>query len=372
MFLRQQVMAKVPEVTVVDSVSLLSCLMSRSQSGPRRRGRSTSASRRKAAREIGAMLEPGMRAALTTHVNPDGDGIGSEVGLLHMLAAVDVRAIIANPSPLPDRYRFLVKGIEKSEKSSDAAKYIKRADVVFVLDISDVGRLGSLGEVVAALKVPVVCIDHHATDGAIPEGPRLVDAEASATGELVYNLARVLGWDISAEAARGLYVAIMTDTGGFRYSNTTSRVMDIAGRLLECGVDPESIYEHVFASASEGRLRLIAEVLSTLVVESDLGLAWVTVPDGALERNGVGPDDLEGVVEFPRSVRGVKLALLFRRLANGRTKVSFRSMGDVDAATLAEEFGGGGHRKAAGASLKGSVAEIQEIVLARARNMLAN
>ena len=112
--------------------------------------------------------------------------------------------------------------------------------------------------------------------------------------------------------------------------------------------------------------------MSTLVVESDLGLAWVTVPDGALERNGVGPDDLEGVVEFPRSVRGVKLALLFRRLANGRTKVSFRSMGDVDAATLAEEFGGGGHRKATGASLKGSVAEIQEIVLARARNMLAN
>ena len=318
------------------------------------------------------MLEPGMRAALTTHVNPDGDGIGSEVGLLHMLAAVDVRAIIANPSPLPDRYKFLMKGIEKSEKSSDAAKYIKRADVVFVLDISDVGRLGSLGEVVAALKVPVVCIDHHATDGTIPEGPRLVDAEASATGELVYNLARVLGWDISAEAARGLYVAIMTDTGGFRYSNTTSQVMDIASRLLECGVDPESIYEHVFASASEGRVRLIAEVLSTLVVESDLGLAWVTVPDGALERNGVGPDDLEGVVEFPRSVRGVKLALLFRRLANGRTKVSFRSMGDVDAATLAEEFGGGGHRKAAGASLKGSVAEIQEIVLARARNMLAN
>ncbi len=318
------------------------------------------------------MLEPGMRAALTTHVNPDGDGIGSEVGLLHMLAAVDVRAIIANPSPLPDRYRFLLQGIEKSEKSSDAAKYIKRADVVFVLDISDVGRLGSLGEVVGALKVPVACIDHHATDGTIPEGPRLVDAEASATGELVYNLARVLGWDISAEAARGLYVAIMTDTGGFRYSNTTSQVMDIASRLLECGVDPESIYEHVFASASEGRVRLIAEVLSTLVVESDLGLAWVTVPDGALERNGVGPDDLEGLVEFPRSVRGVKLALLFRRLANGRTKVSFRSMGDVDAAALAEEFGGGGHHKAAGASLKGSVAEIQEIVLARARNVLAD
>lgn len=318
------------------------------------------------------MLEPGMRVALITHVNPDGDGIGSEVGLLHMLAAVDVRAVIANPSPLPDRYRFLVQGIEKSEKSSDAAKYIKRADVVFVLDISDVGRLGSLGEVVAALKVPVVCIDHHATDGTMPEGPRLVDAEASATGELVYDLARVLGWDISAEAAHGLYVAIMTDTGGFRYSNTTSHVMDIAGRLLECGVDPESVYEHVFASAPEGRVRLIAEVLSTLVVESDLGLAWVTVPDGALERNGVGPDDLEGVVEFPRSVRGVKLALLFRRLANGRTKVSFRSMGDVDAAALAEEFGGGGHRKAAGASLKGSVPEIQEIVLARARNVLAN
>src|SRR5205085_212776 len=110
---------------------------------------------------------------------------------------------------------------------------------------------------------------------------------------------------------------------------------------------------------TEGRIRLIGQVLETLVVERDQGIAWVTVPLGALERDGVDAEDLEGVVEFPRSIQGTRLAMLFRQLANGRIKISFRSVGDVDVAELAARFGGGGHRKAAGASLPGTLAEVQ-------------
>ena len=141
-------------------------------------------------------------------------------------------------------------------------------------------------------------------------------------------------------------------------------------RWVALSGDPEDIYREVFASEPEGRVRLLGEVADTLVVEPEIGLAWITVPPGALERHGLNAEHLEGVVELPRSIRGVRLALLFRQLANRRIKVSFRSMGSVNAAELAEHFGGGGHRKAAGASLAGELSDVQDTVLTEARAAL--
>ena len=325
--------------------------------------------RRRAAKSFVELLEPGMRVALTTHVNADGDGCGSVVALWHLLTEQSVRAAITNPTPFPARYRFLLEGADRADKSSEAVKHLQRADAVVVTDISDLGRLGHLGRIIERTSVPVACIDHHTSEGVLPHGPRLVDPAACATGELIYDLAQTAGWPLGRPAARALYVAIMTDTGGFRFSNTTPRTLQVAAHLLGHGLDPEETYRHVYASESEGRLRLIAEVLDTLVVEPQYGLAWVTVPPGALERHGLQADDLEGVVEFPRSLRDVKLALLFRPLANGKVKVSFRSMGSVDSASLAESFGGGGHRKAAGASLAGDMADVQSQVLSAARRL---
>jgi phosphoesterase RecJ-like protein len=135
-------------------------------------------------------------------------------------------------------------------------------------------------------------------------------------------------------------------------------------------VDPEQIYLEVYARAPEGRPRLLAEALQTLVVEPEYGLAWVTVPPGSIERHGVSSDDLDGVVEFPRSIEGVRMALLFREIAQGRVKVSLRSIGDVDVAAFAKTYGGGGHTKAAGLSLTGSLAEVQSTVLRAAREYL--
>ena len=167
-----------------------------------------------------------------------------------------------------------------------------------------------------------------------------------------------------------MYVALVTDTGGFRFSNTRPRTLRVAADLLEAGVDPEQVYLDVYAGAPAGRPRLLAEVLQTLVVEEDIGLAWVTVPPGALERHGVDPDDLDGVVEHARSVRRVRLALLFREMSGQRIKVSLRSVGDVNVAELAKPFGGGGHAKAAGAAIHGTLADVQATVLAIARSYL--
>src|SRR6266480_3419349 len=243
--------------------------------------------RARAAGEVAAVLTPGRRVVLTTHVNADGDGVGSEVALWHLLTARGLRATIANPTPIPERFHFLLP--EGADHSDRAAREIAEADVVVVLDISEVSRLGDLARAITQSQA-VACIDHHVSVGSLPGGPRLVAPEAAATAELVF--------------------------------------------------------------------------------EPERGLAWVTVPPDALQRHRATADDLDGIVEYPRSIAGVRLALLFRQLANGKVKVSFRSLGDVDVAELAQRFGGGGHRKAAGASLDGTLAEAQAAVLAAARSYL--
>jgi phosphoesterase RecJ-like protein len=323
-----------------------------------------------AAQAFAAAIAPGQRVCLTTHVNPDGDGLGSEAGLVHLLRDRGVDAVITNPTPTPPRFGFLFEDLPGVDRTAEAVKELRRADLIIVLDIGDLGRLGMLGETVRSRGVPVACIDHHVSSGVLPAGPRYLDSGAAATGELVFELAMANRWPLGEPAARGLYVAILTDTGGFRFSNTRPRTLRVAAELLEAGVDPEEIYLEVYARAPEGRPRLFAEALQTLVVEPEHGLAWVTVPPGAIERLGVSSDDLDGVVEFPRSIEGVRMALLFREVSQGRVKVSLRSIGDVDVAAFARRWGGGGHTKAAGVALTGSLAEVQSTVLEAARSYL--
>jgi phosphoesterase RecJ-like protein len=323
-----------------------------------------------AAREVATAIAAARTVVLTTHVNADGDGVGSEIALVHLLKALGKEVAIANPTPIPDRFAFLLDPVRAHDRSPEAVKAIRAADLFLVVDIADLGRLGHLGAPIAARGIVTACIDHHQTPGTLPPGPRLVDADAAATGELIHDLAGAAGWPLPPEAARALYVAILTDTGGFRFANTAPRTLRVAASLLEHGVHPERVYEQVYATAPLGRLRLTAEVLETLVVEPDVGLSWLTVPAGAIERHGTTPDDLDGLVEMARSVQGTRLALLFRSLASGSIKVSFRSVGDVDVAAFARRFGGGGHAKAAGASVAGSLDEVQRTVLAAARRLL--
>jgi len=327
-----------------------------------------SADKLTAAEELARLLAPGRRVVLTTHVHPDGDGIGSEVGLAHLLRAQGLEVAIANPTLTPARFGFLFKDLSGLDRSRDAVKALRSAEIIIVLDISDLGRLGMLSQTVAERGVPVACIDHHMSPGTLPDGPRYLDPTASATGELICEIALANRWPLTPAVARALYVAVVTDTGGFRFSNTHPRTLRIAAELLETGLDPEDIYLDVYANAPAGRPRLMAETLQTLVVED--GLAWVTVPPGALERHQVTVDDLDGIVEFPRSIAGVRLALLFREMSQNRVKVSLRSVGAVDVAAFAKPFGGGGHKHASGLSLPGSLPEVQARVLGAARRYL--
>ncbi|MDQ6635313.1 MAG: DHH family phosphoesterase [Gemmatimonadota bacterium] len=314
-------------------------------------------------------LVAGRRVALSTHLNADGDGCGSETALARMLTSHGLVPRIVNPTPWPEMFDFLADGID--DQTPRGSKALKDIDLLVVLDISDVKRLGVLTETVRALTVPKLVIDHH-IDSDEPAGSIVVsDTTACATAELVYDMAMVMGWEITPAIARSLYTGMLTDTGGFRFSNTTPRCLAIAAQLLACGVDPEDMYTRIYASAPAGRVRLMADVLGTLQVDESVGLSWLSMGPDALEKHTVRAEDLDGIVEHARSIAGTRMALFFRDLGHGKVKVSFRSTGTTDVNAFAKQFGGGGHAKAAGALVAGGLGEVRDKVVDAARKTLA-
>lgn len=327
-------------------------------------------SRRAAIEKLATELLPGRRVALSTHINSDGDGCGSEVALARLLAQRGMDVRIVNPTPWPSLFDFLLEDGQVRDATARGADALQGIDLLIVLDISDVKRLGHLADAVRALTVPKLVIDHHVASDEPPGHVMVSDISACATGELVYDLACVLGLEVTPAIAQALYAAILTDTGGFRFSNTSPRCHEIAAALLAAGVDPEDMYVRIYAAAPAGRLRLLADVLQTLGVDEARGITWLSMKAGSLEHYGVRQEDLDGVVEHARSVAGTRLALFFRDLGYGKVKVSFRSTGQVDVNVFAREFGGGGHAKAAGALISGSLDDVCSRVITAARAYL--
>jgi bifunctional oligoribonuclease and PAP phosphatase NrnA len=326
--------------------------------------------RRAAIEAIATELEPGRRVALSTHLNADGDGCGSEGALARLLAARGLKPRVVNPTPWPDMFAFLL-GDEFENLTSKGSKALRDIDLLIVLDISDVKRLGHLTETVRALTVPKLVIDHHVASDDPAGRTGLCDTSACATAELVYDMAVVLGWEITPAVARSLYTGMLTDTGGFRFSNTSPRCLAVAAQLLAHGVDPEEMYTRIYASAPAGRVRLMADVLATLQLDQAHGLTWLTMHADALEKHDVKAEDLDGIVEHARSIAGTRMALFFRDLGHGKVKVSFRSTGATDVNAFARQFGGGGHAKASGAMVTGELSDVRDRVVERARQFLA-
>ena len=328
-----------------------------------------SPSRRSAIEALAVELVAGRRVAISTHLNADGDGCGSESALSRMLVEHGLVPRIVNPTPWPATYDYLL-GDGVDDQTSRGAKALRDIDLLIVLDISDVKRLGTLTDAVRALTVPTLVIDHHlASDD--PAGTLAVsDTTACATAELIYDVAQVMGWTITPAVAQSLYTGMLTDTGGFRFSNTTPRCLAVAAQLLAAGVDPEEMYTRIYASAPAGRVRLMAEVLGTLQVDEALGLAWLSMDPDALEKHDVKSEDLDGIVEHARSIAGTRMALFFRDLGHRKVKVSFRSIGGTDVNAFARKFGGGGHAKASGALVSGSLDEVRASIVTAARDFL--
>src|SRR5271156_465540 len=238
---------------------------------------SVPAPRAAAARRIVDVLAPARTIALSTHINADGDGCGSEAALAGLLMAAGHTVRIVNPTPWPTTFEFL-RDDRVSVRDADDRHALSGIDALVVLDISDVKRLGVLADAVRALTVPKLVIDHHVPSDEPPGTIALIDTAACATGELVFDLAMTAGWPITPSVATALYTALLTDTGGFRFSNTSPRCHAIAGQLLAAGIDPEEMYRRVYASVPLGRLQLLRDALDTLTVDAEYAMAWISVP----------------------------------------------------------------------------------------------
>lgn len=302
-----------------------------------------------------------------THVNADGDGSGSQAAVAAWLEGRGIACTIVNPTPFPETFRFVLhrQDVVADLGTPEAEEALAAADLFLVLDTSEPQRVGALADRLPRDRTLVV--DHHPAGASVVGDTAVQDPTASATGEMVYDMIALAGDAVAPAAALGAYVALVSDTGSFRYSNTTPRAHAVAAALLERGIDPEVVYRRLFATAPVHRLELLREALGTLQVDEEAGLAWMVLEAETAERLGATGEDFDGLIEHVRSVEGTEIAMLIRGIPGGGTKVSFRSNGGADVNRLARRFGGGGHVKAAGASLEESPAQVVPGIVAAAR-----
>ncbi|KPJ84333.1 MAG: hypothetical protein AMS19_01090 [Gemmatimonas sp. SG8_23] len=307
------------------------------------------------------------RAILTTHLNADGDGAGSQAALAAWLRANGTEAWIVNPTSFPKVFRFLVENDDwiVPVGSRRARDLCDSADVAVVLDTGEVSRVGRVWEMIREL--PTVVIDHHPIGDRAIGGTSLRDASACATGELVYDVVHAANGPWPDPVAEGIYVAIMTDTGGFRFENATPGCHRVVAEVVERGVHPERMHERVYGSSPLRKYQLLRHALATLEHDPESALSWMVIPQDAYRELGATSEDLEGIVDIPRSIEGTEVGLLFRQTTSGEVKISFRSNGGVDVNALARSFDGGGHVKASGAVVPGPIDRAVERVLAATR-----
>jgi phosphoesterase RecJ-like protein len=314
--------------------------------------------------EVARFLLERDRWLLTTHVNPEGDAIGSEVALKAFLEARGKEVVVVNSSPTPANCAFLdPKGEIQVYPDRWDPSVMEWAEGLAILDVNGWVHLGAFAEAIRKSSLPRLCIDHHQGFENEFVDLLLADTTAAAAGVLVYELIQYMGGPVTPWIAQALYTSLVTDTGSFRYSNTDARAFRMAAELVELGADPFTIHRKVFGNRSWGAARLIAPVMQTLESRADGRIAWIVVTREMFDRAQAAYEDSDGLIDLVRAIRGVDLCLFFKETAPGRVKVSLRSNGRVDAYRIARAFGGGGHRMAAGLEVNGSVEEAVDRVI---------
>jgi bifunctional oligoribonuclease and PAP phosphatase NrnA len=313
--------------------------------------------------DILTYLNKSKSVLISVHLNPDGDALGSQLALMLALKKINKTVVSHNLDPVPEIYRFLPHASEIRTGRPVEGRY----DACVVLD-ADPPRTGLFDTSWPA--DTLINIDHHVTN-QITWPHTWLDAKASATGEMIYKLIQRMGIPLDRDIALCLYTSIFTDTGSFRYSNTTPESMRIAATLLEAGADPWLVTENVYESFAYRRLKLLGIVLSGMERTEDGRVAWVVVTNELYHQTGTTAEDTDNFVNFVRSTKGVEVAVLFRQIGAAQFKISLRSKGRVDLSGLAQSFGGGGHKNAAGGVLDGSVEEVKGRVIGELAKILS-
>jgi phosphoesterase RecJ-like protein len=299
--------------------------------------------------QLHSLLLKGTRFVLTTHVNPDGDGLGSELALAYALRQLGKTVTILNHNITPENYRWMDPNLDiitfVPERDRDI---ILHADTIIIVDTNHPERLRALEPFIRQSAATKIVIDHHLEPSSFAHH-YMIDDDATSTGELIYRILRDLpGVTLDHDIAQALYTAIMTDTGSFRYPRTDPETHHIAAHLLECGVDPTQVFVNVYENWTPGRMRLLGEVLDSMKTAYDGKLAYVVCTQKMFKETGTNEIETDNFTTYPMSISGVVVGILFNELHNG-VKISFRSKGIIPINELAKEFGGNGHLNAAGA-----------------------
>ncbi len=312
---------------------------------------------------IRGILDRAEHIVCLAHKDADADSLGSALAFAAALRAIGKVPHPVVPDPPPYLLTFL-PGFESLETAPE------RIDAVFTFDCATTGRFAEKRTLVEGGNLPVVNVDHHVSNtlfGTV----NLIQPRASASGQVVYSLLRALGMPISADAATNLYAALLTDTGGFRHENTDEAALRLAADLVALGADPAWVALKSYMSKPPSMTRL--EALSVAALRLELGgrLVWSEVTQAMIAEAGADMVQSEGVIDELQSIDGIRVALLFKQLGPEVTKISVRSRDDIDATAIAIPFGGGGHRRAAGAELPVGLAEARAQVLPLARSLTA-
>ena len=288
---------------------------------------------------------------ITTHVNPDGDAIGSEVALALFLKDKGKKVTIINQSETPDNLLFLTKLFPVLTYNGNLDHHILNVDCFCVVDTNSPKRFSAMADTVQKSKAYKICIDHHLEQEHFAD-QYIVDTNVPATSELLY---RIFISDnpntITKPIAEALYAGIMTDTGSFKFPKTDSETHIITAHLLKCGVDPYAIYQHIYESGEINKLHLLGKALETIQVHNNGKIASMVLPRSIFSETHTNEADVDNLTQYVLSINKVVVGLVFVELVDG-VKVSFRSKGDIAINTVAKQFGGGGHKNASGARLK--------------------
>ena len=304
--------------------------------------------------QVVELIEKKQNFAITTHVRPDGDGIGSSLGLYWLLNSLGKNAEVILRDKIPSSYEQLPGADEIRQAAEVNGKY----DAVFVIECSDVTRPG-----IKNLENQfTVNIDHHATSehfGTV----NWIDSTASAVGEMIYNLCKAIGGRISREIAECVYMALVTDTGSFHFPNTTDRTLKVASELVKAGARPSAISQAVYNNYSWSRIELMRQVLETVKRDESGRVAWMRQSFKMEEEAGATDGDNNGFVNIPLAAREVEAVIYMREVQPETFRVSLRSKGDLNVARIAEKFGGGGHKNAAGCRVAGNWDECEKEIV---------
>lgn len=313
-------------------------------------------------KQIIDQLKNSQSILVTTHVNPDGDAVGSLLAMGLALKALDKNVRMYNESPIPAVYRFL-PWISAIQQYIVADMHF---DTVVVLDCGDLGRVGDVVQLLGQSQ-KVINIDHHVSNTGFGD-LQLVDTQACATAEIVYRLIRAFPVSFDAAIATAIYTGILTDTGSFRFANTNHAAFSICTEMIEHGANPYDIAQHVYGTYSLGRIKLLNMALDSLEISENGMLSIMTLTQRMLEETRTQPEDIDGIINYARRIEDVRVAALIHETtqngqgAAGKPKmyhISLRSDGSVDVAKISARYGGGGHASAAGFSLETTLANLK-------------